>query len=102
MGAAVETDVLVIGQGFDDVHIDSESLVASQELVEGLHQLLLQSSHIRFFSIKKQDHEAILVLTHWDTTVAHRLGNKHTKVNCLIFKFKSPHPHTQSNHQPIP
>lgn len=68
-------NVLVIGQGFDTVHIDSECLVASQDFVEALHQLLLLSSHISFLFIEKQDHETILILTHWDAAIAHRLGN---------------------------
>lgn len=48
--------LLVIGQGFDTVYIDGKCLVTSEDLVEGLHQLLLLSSHISFLFIENQDH----------------------------------------------
>lgn len=44
-------NLLVNGQGFDAVYINSECLVTSQDLVDGLHQMLLLSSHISFLFI---------------------------------------------------
>lgn len=71
-----DRNVLVVGQGFDPVYVDSKCLVASQNLVQGLHQLLLLRSHISLLFIEKQDHQTILVLTHRDAAVSHCLANK--------------------------
>lgn len=48
--------LLIIGQGFNTIYVDGEGLVASEDLVEGLHQLLLLSSHISFLFVDNYDH----------------------------------------------
>lgn len=70
------TNLLVVWQGFDPFYVDSKCLVASQNLVQGLHQMLLLCSHISLLFIEKQDHQTILVLTHRDAAVSHCLANK--------------------------
>lgn len=49
-------NLLVTGQSFHTLYIDGECLVTSEDLVEGLHQLLLLSSHVRFPFIQDQNH----------------------------------------------
>ena len=68
-------NLLVVRQGFDPFYVDSKCLVASQNLVQGLHQLLLLRSHISLLFIEKQDHQTILVLTHRYAAVSHCLAN---------------------------
>lgn len=65
---------LVVGQGFNAVDVDSEGLVAPEDLVERLHQLLLLRSHVSFLFVDDQDHQTVFILAHWDAAVAHRLG----------------------------
>lgn len=65
--------ILVAREGFDPVDIDRERLVISKDFVDGLHQLLLLSSHICFLFSQNQDHQSIFVLGHWDAAVAHSL-----------------------------
>lgn len=76
--------LLVTGEGFDTLYINSESLVISKDLVDGLHQLLLLSSHICFLFTENQDDETILILTHRNAAVAHCLENKPTKTTINI------------------
>lgn len=53
LGNCVYRHLLIIWQCFDTVHIDRKCLVASQDLMERLHQLLLLRSHIGFLFIEK-------------------------------------------------
>lgn len=82
-----QRNLLVVGQGLHTIDVHSESLVASQDLMKGLHQLLLLGSNICFLFIKNQDHKTILILTQWNTAKAHCLKNMrqtfyiHYKIN---------------------